>query len=93
MTQISDKLREMNHSFGFGDKEETWLTAGAKKIESLEAEVHRLRSAIWVYLARSDDNPLLPKYSRMKADEIAHEIITGGRQGFARRAALGEGKE
>lgn len=92
MTQIPDKLRELHHSLGFGDKEETWLTAGAKKIESLEAEVHRLRSAISVYLARADDNPLLPKHSRMKADEIAHEIITAGQQGFARRAALGEVK-
>lgn len=79
MSDIIDRLR---YTGGFDPRAELCSEAAD--------EIHRLRSAIWVYLARDEENPSLPKYSRVKANEIAHEIITGGRQGFARRAALNE---
>lgn len=78
MTDIIDRLR---YTGGFDPLAELCSEAAD--------EIHRLRSAIWVYLARDDKNPLLPKHSRMKADDIAYEIITGGRLRHP-RAALGE---
>lgn len=62
----------------------TWrvqhLTADLKVKES---DNKKFRQALKVYLAVSDENALVPKYSRSKANELALEIMQEGKHGEA----------